>query len=138
MKKMVNAFYAKPLIGCLIATLIACSTFAGTAQAMFLNSAPDRNPEMTTASGRNGDILKIQTALESKIIRQRLLDYGLSSDLVMARINALTDAQVHQLALNTDSLQAGGDAVGLIAGAIVVGLLVVLLVFLAQGKIQIK
>jgi hypothetical protein len=140
MKNMLHAFYARPLSVYLIVALLAISAFAGPAEAMFIPAAsqgenPSSSPDSST---RAADLIKIQTALESKIIRQKLMDYGLSPEETMARVNTLTDDQIHQLASQTDSLQAGGDAVGFVVGVVIVALLVVLLIFLVQGRIQIK
>jgi len=140
MKNMLSAFYARPLTIYLIASLIAISAFAGPAEAMFIPAAPQNDGEAfaTAASTRSADLVKIQTALESKVIRQKLMDYGLSPEEAMARVNTMSDEQIHQLASHTDSLQAGGDAVGFVVGVLIVALLVVLLIYLVQGRIQIK
>lgn len=140
MKDILKALYAKPLAIYLIAALLAISTFAGPAEAMFLPAAPqgDSAGAMPEAPLRAADLIKVRTALESRIVSQRLLDYGLSADEALARVNGLSDEQVHQLAAHVDSLQAGGDAVGLLAGLVIVALLVVLLVYLVQGRIVIR
>jgi hypothetical protein len=56
----------------------------------------------------------------------------------MARISNLSDEQIHQLATNTDALQAGGDGVGVLVGIIILAILVVVLIYLLQGRIEIK
>jgi hypothetical protein len=139
MKNMLNAIYARPLAVYLIVALLAISAFAGPAEAMFFPSAPQgESATAPDASVRAADLIKIQSALESKIVSQRLLDYGLSPDEAMVRVSSLSDDQVHQLATHTDSLQAGGDAVGFVVGVLIVALLVVLLIYLVQGRIVIK
>jgi len=140
MKNMIQAFYARPLIIYLIVALIAISAFAGSAEAMFISSAPqgESTTSVIDASTRSADLIKIQTALESKVIRQKLIDYGMNPEEAMARVKTMSDEQVHQLASHADSLQAGGDAAGFIVGVLIVALLVVLLIFLVQGRIQIK
>jgi cytochrome c553 len=140
MKSMLKAFYTKPLTIYLAAALLAISTFAGPAEAMFVPAAPHQNMTGATAesAGRAADMAKIQTAFESKILQQKLMDYGLSPEETMARVNKLSDEQIHQLATHTDSLQAGGDAVGFLVGLVVLALLVVLLIYLIQGRVEIK
>ncbi len=56
----------------------------------------------------------------------------------MARLNTLSDGQIHQLATQTDSLQAGGDAVGFLIGVMVLAILVVVLIYLVQGRIEVR
>lgn len=127
MKTMFKAFYTKPLVIYLVVALLAISTFAGPADAMFIPAAAHQDMTETKAvsTSRASDMAKIQMAFESKILQQKLMDYGLSPEETMARVNKLSDEQIHQLATNADSLQAGGDG-----EVLVVLLLVVLLVVL--------
>ena len=96
-------------------------TFPAQGWAMFL-------PATGTASVRAAEMSNIQRTLESAMIKQRLADYGLSSEEVMARMNELSDQQVHQFASNLDSLQAGADGVdGLVFLLLVVLIVIVVL-----------
>jgi hypothetical protein len=56
----------------------------------------------------------------------------------VARVRRLSDGQLHALATHTDSLQAGGDGADLFFGLVIVALLVLVLVFLVQGRIEIR
>ncbi len=126
--RMLNAkpFVVVYLIGALIA---AVSTFPGRAEAMFVASTSheDAVSPAQAPGDRAADTARIQAVLESKVIRQKLLDLGLSSEEAMARINKLSDEQVHQFASRLDSLQAGGHGDG---GLIVVLLLVIIILLL--------
>ncbi len=140
MKHMRTAFYARPLASYLIAALLAISSLAGPAEAMLL-PAPHEAPhagQSALSLDRAADIAKIQASLETKELRQRLLDYGLTPDETAARIDKLSDEQVHQLAANMDSLQAGGDGLGLVLGVVIIALLVILIIYLLEGRIVIK
>jgi parvulin-like peptidyl-prolyl isomerase len=140
MKTMLKTFYAKPLSIYLALALLAITTFAGPAEAMFVTSAPGQNAAAPAAlsAARAADLARIQTALESKIVQQKLKDYGLSPEETMARVNKLSDEQINQLATNTDSLQAAGDGGGLLITLLVVAILVVLLIYLLQGRIEVR
>jgi len=78
------------------------------------------------SEGRAKDLARIKALLESKIIQQKLVDYGLSPEETMARVNKLSDDQINLLATHADSLQAGGNR----EVSIIVVLLVVLLILL--------
>lgn len=80
---------------------------------------------------RDADIQKIQTALESKLVVQRLTDLGLSVEEVQQSMAKLTTQELHDVASNLDGLQAGGD-LGLVVGVLVVVVLVLLIIFLAK------
>ena len=108
----------------LITALIAISIIAGPAEAMFVPSAPD---SQTAPSDRAADMAKIQKTLESKTLQQRLVDYGLSPEGALAKINGLSDEQVHMLATHIDALQAGGMRS---SDVIIILLLIVLLIVL--------
>ena len=90
-------------------------SFPATGWAMLLPSPND---------ARSADLATVRATLESSMIKQRLLDFGLTPEEASARIASLSDEQLHQLAANLDAAQAGGS----LAGDIVIILLIVLLV----------
>jgi len=138
MKHMLRAFYTRPLVIYLVLALVALSTAAGPAEAMLLPVSPDAAPG-APASDRAADLATVQKTLESKELRQKLLDYGLTPEETEARIAALSDEQLHQLSANLDSVQAGGDSVlGILLGLVIIALLVVLIIYLLEGRIEIK
>jgi Flp pilus assembly protein TadB len=85
-------------------------------------------PSRTAGIARQADMASIRKTLESTVVKQRLIDYGLSSEEAMARINKLSDEQVHQFASRLDSLQAGADdGVDALVFLLLVTLIVVLI-----------
>ena len=134
MKTLLKAFFTKPLVIYLSLSLIAISTIAGPAEAMFLPSTGEA-AGLHTAADRAGELQRLQTALESRSIRQRLADYGLTPEEAASKLSGLSDSQVHQLAADLNSVQAGGDV---IIDLVFIALLAVLLIFLLEGRIQIK
>lgn len=136
MKHLLSSFYTRPLVIYLVLALVAISTAAGPAEAMLLPTPPDA--ASAQEPGRAADLAKVQKVLESKELRQKLRDYGLSPEEADARISALSDEQLHRLASNMDSVQAGGDVVGFVFGLVIIGLLVLLIIFLLEGRIEIR
>jgi hypothetical protein len=55
----------------------------------------------------------MRTLLDRQDVKQALLARGVSSDQVQARVDAMTDQEVQQLAANMDNMPAGGDALGI-------------------------
>lgn len=84
-------------------------------------------------SERSGQIATIQTALEHKIVSQRLQDYGLSKAEVVAKLDTMNDEQLHQLA--TLSGDVGGGAIGAAIGVLVIILLVVVILRVSDRRI---
>jgi hypothetical protein len=98
--------------------------------ALFLLTLPSQGwamflPGNQASPARQADLGAIQKTLESAVVKQRLMDFGLSPEEALARINMLSDEQTHRLAANLDSLQAGADSG---VGAVVFLLLVVIIV----------
>ncbi len=82
-------------------------------------------PSGQATSARQTDMITIQKTLESAVVKQRLMDFGLSPEEAMARTNRLSDDQVHQFAANLDSLQAGADGVDALIFLLLVAIVVV-------------
>ncbi len=89
-------------------------------------------------SARFADIEKIQRALETKVIKDRLEKLGLTSEEIQSRVNSLSDSQVHQLALKVDEMNTGGDALGVIVLILVIAILVWVVFYLYGHRIVIK
>jgi hypothetical protein len=137
MQHMLNSFYARPLVIYLVLALVIISSVAGPAEALLLPAAPDAAG--TLSPDRSADIAKVQKTLESKELRQKLTDYGLTPEETEARISSLSDEQLHRFASHLDSVQAGGsDVLGALLTIALIALLVVLIIYLMEGRIEIK
>ena len=111
--------------------------------ALLLLSLPSQGwamfiPSSGAVAARQTDTLTIQKALESSVVRQRLMDYGFSSGEAMSRINRLTDKEIHQFAENIDSLQAGADAVDALIFLVLVAIIVVVVLEATGHKVIVK
>jgi hypothetical protein len=88
--------------------------------AMFIS--PDQ-----ASTVRQADLGAIQKTLESTVVKQRLVDMGLSSEEALARINMLSNEQTHTLAANLDSVQAGADGLDALVFLLVVAIIAVVI-----------
>ncbi len=127
MRTIRKAFYAKPLSIYLAAALIAATAFAGPAEAMYLDPGA-RQALGGPSVDRTADMAAIQRTLESEVIRQCLVDYGLTPEEALAKVSALSDDQVHQFATRLDSVQAGSGSID--ATTLIIILLLVILILL--------
>jgi hypothetical protein len=74
-----------------------------------------------------------------KMVGQRLKELGFTPDEIQSRLNQLSDPQVHQLAMQIDNLNVGGnDALGILVALLVIAILVVILIWLLGHRIVIK
>jgi hypothetical protein len=70
------------------------------------------------------DLEKVQKILETKVVKQRLEDLGLSAEEAQNRLNRLSNAQLHLLASQIDQLFPGG--IDSVLGTILTVLLIIL------------
>lgn len=80
--------------------------------------------DAVVASAERGRVVGM---LDRAEVRAQLEALGVSPTDVKARVAALTDAEVAQLAGQIDRLPAGGDAIGAIVGALVLVFIVLLI-----------
>jgi hypothetical protein len=79
---------------------------------------------ISTETARAADLATIQKALEQKVVQHRLGELGFTTGEIQTRMELASNAELHQLAVQSDTLTAGGD------GGIIAILLIVLLVLL--------
>lgn len=119
---MLNTPFIK-ILSLYLAVAILVLSLPSSGWAMFIRSDQ-------AATARLSDTARIQTGLESEVIKQRLQDYGLSSEETSAKLNSLSDEQVHQVAAQMDAVQAGGDGLG---GIVFLLLVVIIVVVVLQA-----
>jgi hypothetical protein len=86
---------------------------------------------------RSRDVEKIQKFLEAKMIRERLHAFGFSQEEIQARLNLLTDDQIHEVALKLDEIKVAGDGGEVIIAVLLIAILVVLIIYLSGHKVVI-
>ncbi len=107
----------------LLPALILAAGFHGLAPVAL--AGPIASSEMLTDSTRTTDLATIQQALEHKVVQQRLGELGFTGAEIQQRLDHATDAELHQLATESEAMMAGG-----ITGLVISVLVIILLVFL--------
>jgi hypothetical protein len=102
---------------------IADKSYAGFSPSEVMNLSPLE---------RTVDLQKIRTALETKVLSEKLTQLGFNKDEIQSRLDQLSDQQLHKVALKVDQLKTGGDAGGFIIAVLVIAILVVLFIYLAR------
>ncbi|HSH29188.1 MAG TPA: PA2779 family protein [Thiohalobacter sp.] len=83
--------------------------------------------EMLAAEARALHLADIQATLKRDEVRTQMLDLGVSPDQVEARLGALTDAELQQLATELNQLPAGAGVIEVVGIVFVVLLILELL-----------
>ena len=103
---------------------IAEKTYAGLSPSEVMNLSPFE---------RSVDLKKIQSALETKVVSEKLTQLGFNKEEIQTRLNQLSDQQLHKVALKVDELKVGGDgALGLLIAVLVIAILVLIFVYLLK------
>ena len=90
------------------------------------------------SQNRDADLGVVQKSLEIKMVSETLEKFGLSKAEVKSRLDAMTDAQIHQLATSLDEVRVGGDGLGIVIALLLIAILVVVLLQLTGHKIIVK
>lgn len=81
---------------------------------------------------RTQDLKTVQTFLEQKQVRQQLTEFGLSENQVQARLNQLSDQELHRVATQIEKQNPGADGAGAVVTVLLIGILVLLFVYLVK------
>jgi hypothetical protein len=79
-----------------------------------------------TATQTQQDRDRIGALLARDDVKAQLVAYGVQPEVVQARVDSLTDQEVHSLAGKLDELPAGGDGLGTVLGIALIVFLVLL------------
>jgi dTDP-D-glucose 4,6-dehydratase len=74
----------------------------------------------------------------AKMVAEALEKFGLSKDEVKARLDGMTDAQIHQLATSLDEVRVGGDGLGFVIAILIIAILVIVILQLTGHKVIVK
>jgi len=91
--------------------------------------------ESSSSIVRERDMAAVQEALEHKRVREKLSDLGYTEEEIAARLDQLSDQELHSFASQLDSLNPGGDGLGIVIAILVIVLLVILILKLLDKRI---
>jgi hypothetical protein len=120
----------------LLACYLAVAIFTiGFVQNVFAGFTPS---EVINLAGvdRAEDLQKIRSALELKMVSERLKQLGFTTEEIGSKLVTLSDDQLHRIAIQIDELRVGGS-LGAVAAVVFVVCFIYAIVFvilLALGK----
>lgn len=100
-----------------------------------LTEAAPLPPARAEADAGTADLDRVRAALETRLVRERLLALGVSPDEAAAVLARLEPAERTELVARLGELEPGGDAAAFLAIGIVVVLLVILVLELMGRRI---
>ena len=87
---------------------------------------------------RQQDTTTIKKVLEQKLVKQRLKVLGYSEDEVKARLDKLSDNELHRFATQLDALTAGGGVLGVLVAILVIVGIIALILFITGKRVSIQ
>jgi transcriptional regulator of heat shock response len=87
---------------------------------------------------RQQDVDTVKKILEQKLVKQRLNALGFSEEEIKARLDKLTDNELHRFATQLDTLTSGGDALGVAITILVIIGIIALILFITGKRIVIQ
>jgi len=130
-----KAFMTDPVvrgIAVMLVVVMGVVSLVPRVEASFVPS--DQSP---SSISRQDDMATIQKALEQKLVRERLKDLGYTEEEIKARLDRLSDAEVHSLASQLDSLMPAGSTAAVIVVILLVAILVVLILMWTGHKLAV-
>ena len=139
MAKKIGIFLGRSITVYLILAMLVIASVPTQSAAMFISSDSIGVSTASIVVDAAADAAKVRTFLESKIVSQRLSDFGLTSEEVSSRLNQLSAEQIHQIASQIDQVDTGGDSfVGGIIAVLVIIILIIVVMKLMGLEIVIK
>jgi hypothetical protein len=124
-----NRMKNKTIVKVLCCYLVVALFVIGVAEKTYAGFSPSEVMSLSPFE-RTADLQKIRTALETKVVSEKLTQLGFNKDEIQSRLDQLSDQQLHKIALKADQLKAGGDGGGIIIAVLVIAILVLLFVYL--------
>ncbi|MCC6502812.1 MAG: PA2779 family protein [Deltaproteobacteria bacterium] len=131
--KLVKSWYFRQIALVLAFTMLAIGAIPAKSMAYVVGSEA-----VVAEHSREADLARIQRVLESKLVSDKLSESGLSQDEINGRLSQLSDEDVHSFASQLESVNPGGDGVGVVIGLLVIVILVIIILRLMDRKIIIR
>jgi hypothetical protein len=127
--------YRKPSWAVVMVLYLLCLSSTPSLAGM-IGSVASRPP--TDQQTKVQELTVIQRALENELVKAKLGAYGLTPDEIQARLQGLSDEQIHLLAQASDNVVAGGDGLGVVIGILLIILLIILILHLTGHSVIVK
>ena len=128
--------FRKPVLALVVAVYLSVF-FTSPAIAGMIGSLA--SSQKVDAQIRSEEVSKIQRAMETRVVKEKMEAYGLQPEEIKAKLQNMSDDQIHMLSQASDRLLAGADSgVGFVIALLVVVILVIIIVKLMDKSITIK
>jgi hypothetical protein len=131
-----KAFMTEPVVRGIAMMLVVVMGLVSLVPRVEASFVPSDDQSASSIS-RQEDMATIQRALEDKLVRERLKDLGYTEEEIQARLDRLSDAEVHSLASQLDFLMPAGGWEAAVVVILLVAILVVLILMWTGHKLAV-
>ena len=110
-----------------VALVVAVAMFVVSMPLPRVQAALVSTEQLLAAGDGAAERARVLAFLERADVREQIVAFGVDPNEAAARVQALSDAQVREIAGQLDQLPAGQSAIGIIVGAILLVFLILLL-----------
>ena len=128
-----KALMTDPLVRGIAVMLVIVMGVVGLVPRVEASFVP--SDQSSASLSRQEDMTTIQRAFEQKLVKERLKDLGYTEEEIKARLDRLSDAEVHSLASQLDSLMPAGSWEAVLVVILLVAILVVLILMWTGHKL---
>ncbi len=122
-------------IAMLLVLTMTTLSLAPRVEAGFMPTDRSFGPSQELQDLRAKDMATVKQALENKIVTERLKALGYSAEEIDGRLAQLSDAELHSLASQIDTLTVAGDGIGVVIALLVIVILVIVILKLTDTRI---
>ena len=130
-----KAFMTDPVVRGIAMMLVVVMGVVGLVPRIEASFVP--SDQSSAPISQQEDMATLQKALEQKLVTERLKDLGYTEDEIRARLDRLSDSELHSLATRIDTLMPAGSTEAVLAVILLVAILVVLILMWTGHKIAI-
>ena len=128
-----KAFMTDPVVRGIAMMLVVVMGVVGLVPRIEASFVP--SDQSSAPISQQEDMATLQKALEQKLVTERLKDLGYTEDEIRARLDRLSDSELHSLATQIDTLMPAGSTEAVLAVILLVAILVVLILMWTGHKI---
>ena len=128
-----KAFMTDPVVRGIAMMLVVVMGVAGLVPRIEASFVP--SDQSSAPISRQEDMATLQKALEQKLVTERLKDLGYTEDEIRARLDRLSDSELHSLATQIDTLMPAGSTEAALVVILLVAIIVVLILMWTGHKI---
>ena len=131
-----KAFMTDPVVRGIAMMLVVVMGVVGLVPRIEASFVP--SDQSSAPISQQEDMATLQKALEQKLVTERLKDLGYTEDEITARLDRLSDSELHSLATRIDTLMPAGSTEAVLAVILLVAILVVLILMWTGHKLAIQ